>query len=146
MSVNEEGEPIIVELADWFQALRSKIRRMRAFYTLLDWDTGSLIIQNHWTLYYNGFPFLLLQGSYNNSSKYWQFRFGLLGFVLVVFNERTGEKAIGTEDLSNKIAQLVFWFAISLVTPITIGMLIYIYAAFACSPGGDSEACRLLEY
>ncbi len=76
-----------------FLSLRSRFHTIRVL-TISDWGSGRLILRNYWSGYYNGFPFFVIDGNRDRHFEHWQFRFGILGFVLVIFNERNQSKDV----------------------------------------------------
>lgn len=73
----------------WIQVLWLKIKGTQ-FTHLWVWKGktgGGILIKNYWSHWYIGLPFLLLDGSVDEQTGSWQFRFGFFGFVLVIFSK-----------------------------------------------------------
>ncbi|EKS10153.1 hypothetical protein LEP1GSC071_3917 [Leptospira santarosai str. JET] len=73
----------------WLKIIWLKIRGTRLTHIWI-WErkTGGILIKNYWSHWYPGFPFFLADGNIDEVTNSWEFRFGLFGFVLVIFNTK----------------------------------------------------------
>lgn len=125
--------------------LISKLRQ--PVWTIFTWSTGRLIVRNHWSMAFNGFPILMIQ--FDRSSTAVWFDLAFLGFKLVIFIDDLGSKTSDMDFLDSvddAVLRCVPWVLGGFVIPMFLLMCLYIWAAFACTQANNVVACYIMQW